>query len=181
MFVWPLMFGNCSSLFGNKIKSVARNAFSGLGALEHLWVSHHALHFYSGLPKVAAWEVCKQFNSVFVSWEARPFEQTSCFLLIISQLQLWPLVVPRKELENIWQIWAHFYFVITLRTDNTWWILTHFTGTQIWSLSPSYKDISHTRRGNAVSFLQESYLYVANLAGEEDIFSFPFPEGHKCF
>ncbi|KAG8557060.1 hypothetical protein GDO81_018318 [Engystomops pustulosus] len=37
------MFGNCRSLFGNKIKSVARNAFSGLGALEHLNLGSNAM------------------------------------------------------------------------------------------------------------------------------------------
>lgn len=30
------MFGNCRTLFGNKIKSVAKRAFSGLEGLEHL-------------------------------------------------------------------------------------------------------------------------------------------------
>lgn len=33
---WAWMFGNYRTLFGNKIKSVAKRAFSGLEGLEHL-------------------------------------------------------------------------------------------------------------------------------------------------
>lgn len=36
LFIWHWVFGNCRTLFGNKIKSVAKKAFSGLEALEHL-------------------------------------------------------------------------------------------------------------------------------------------------
>lgn len=38
----PFLFGYGRTLFGNKIKSVAKKAFSGLETLEHLWVSHNA-------------------------------------------------------------------------------------------------------------------------------------------
>lgn len=60
------------TLFGNRIKSVAKKAFSGLDALEHLWVSQNALRpLRRTLPKTDAWEGCWQFNSVFVKGEER--------------------------------------------------------------------------------------------------------------
>ncbi|XP_040102542.1 leucine-rich repeats and immunoglobulin-like domains protein 1 isoform X3 [Oryx dammah] len=37
------MFGNCRTLFGNKIKSVAKRAFSGLEGLEHLNLGENAI------------------------------------------------------------------------------------------------------------------------------------------
>uniref|UniRef100_A0A673A7Q5 Ig-like domain-containing protein n=1 Tax=Sphaeramia orbicularis TaxID=375764 RepID=A0A673A7Q5_9TELE len=39
----PLMFGNARTLFGNKIKSVAKKAFSGLETLEHLNLGENAI------------------------------------------------------------------------------------------------------------------------------------------
>jgi len=37
------MFGNGRTLFGNKIKSVAKRAFSGLEGLEHLNLGENAI------------------------------------------------------------------------------------------------------------------------------------------